>query len=158
MAKDKLKVLTNKAPTKQLVNLQESDVTIENLQKVFDHFLGGANIEDDNLYLEVSNVDAPILVSINPVSKYISFSCIFDASKTIPFQTKVSIINEVNNSIPFIKFVIPAEDQVNDCVYAACDLSFINGLTVVELERVVSSFIAGLTVALTDSELYKLNG
>ncbi len=158
MVKDKLRVPPNKAITKKWVSLQESDVTTENLKTVFDHFLGGASIEDDDLYLEIDKIDAPILVSINYDAKYISFSCIFDVSKTMPFQTKVSIINEVNNSIPFIKFIVPAEDETNDCIYAVCDFSFIGGVAAVELERAVGSFIAALMVALTDSELYKLNG
>lgn len=158
MAKDKLKVLPHKAPAKKLVNLKESEVTIENLKTVFDDFLGKAYIEDDDLYLDVDNIDAPLLVSINPVAKYISFSCIFDVSKVMSFQAKALIINEVNNSIPFVKFIVPAENESNDCIYAVCDFSFINGVAVIELERAVGSFISALMVALTDSELYKLNG
>ncbi len=149
MAKDKIN------PRDQV---KESDVTTESLKMFFDSFPCKAYIDDDELFIEVDEVDAPIFVSINDVAKYISFSCIFDVSETMPFQTKLLIINEVNNSIPFIKFILPPEDESNDCVYTVSDLGVIGGMTFDELDRAVSSFIAALRLALKDSELYKLNG
>ena len=142
----------------QLVRFQESDVTTESLKMFFDSFPCKAYIDDDGLFIEVDEIDAPILVSINHSAKYISFSCICDVSKTMPFHAKLLIINEVNNSIPFIKFILPPEDESNDCVYTVSDLGFINGVTLDELDRAISSFIAALRLALKDSELYNLNG
>ena len=158
MAKDKPTIPANKVPSKKWLHLQENDVTTEKLKDVFDHLSCKTFIEDDELYLDIDEINTPILVSINYGDKYISFSCVFDVSKTVPFLTKTLIINEVNNSIPFIKFTVPAEDAFNDCIYSVSDLGFIGGVSVIELERAANSFIAALKISLTDSELHKLNG
>ena len=149
MAKDKIDLRRN---------VKECDVTTQSLKMFFDSFPCKAYIDDDGLFIEVDEIDAPILVSINHDAKYISFSCIFDVSKTTPYQAKLLIVNEVNNSIPFIKFILPPEGESNDCVYTVSDLGFIGGMTFDELDRAIGSFIAALRLALKDSELYKLNG
>jgi hypothetical protein len=144
----------------ELIVLRPEDVTLENLEQIFEPFSFEyvyIDDDDDTLNIEVEELEDAIQITINQNEKLITFSCVLDASEKLPFKTKLMIVNELNLSIPFVKFCVPTEKDREDCIYAVGELAFFTAISVLELANFLSSFISALVLTSEDSDFLRLN-
>ncbi len=91
--------------------VEESDLTLERLAKIFARAFLKTNIDSDG-DLRVFTDGPSVLVSLQTgVNSFLKFLTVYDFEDNVPLEAKLALVNKINDRMILVRMSVPENNQ-----------------------------------------------
>lgn len=142
-------------PSETAEYIVESEVTPENIRKLFTRAFYSTHLDDDGDVV-VNAEPISVFVSINKDNRLFKYSTYYGVDETAPLESKHAFVNKMNDGVVFCRFSIPEDHE--DTLVADYFLPFVESISsfqIVSSLRLFASVVVNAIHHYDDDDLVK---